>query len=79
MLSGRISRYFEGGIQSQKKSSCCYGCNSREDVYVVPKHRIVGVDIVQTSCLFNFKQRTYVHFKLKKPKTLGLSQACSSR
>ena len=47
---------------------CITVCRGCRDVYVVPKHRIVGVDIVQTSCLFNFKQRTYVHFKLKKPK-----------
>jgi len=41
----------------------------------VPKHRIVGVDIVQTSCLFNCKQRTYVHFKLKKPKDAWIEPA----
>ena len=32
----------------------------------MPKHRIVGVDIVQTGCCS--KQQAYVHFKLKKPK-----------
>ena len=34
----------------------------------MPKHRIVGVDVRQTGCLFNFRKRTYVTFKLKKPK-----------
>ena len=48
--------------------SCITVCRGCRDVYVVPKHRIVGVDIVQTGCLFNCKQRAYVHFKLKKPK-----------
>ena len=43
-------------------------CRDCRDIYVVPKHRIVGVDVRQTGCLFNFRKRTYVTFKLKKPK-----------
>ena len=54
---------------------CITVCRGCRDVYVVPKHRIVGVDIVQTSCLFNCKQRTYVHFKLKKPKDAWIEPA----
>ena len=57
--------------------SCITVCRGCRDVYVVPKHRIVGVDIVQTGCCMGCcsylfpccsKQHAYVHFKLKKPK-----------